>query len=103
MPEMHECCYLRYVRDAGGLYIADEVQIGCGRIGTHWWGFQAYSTDLVPDIVTIGKPIGNGHPLAALITRPEIAQKFADTGIEYFNTACFKHIQCCVFRRLVWP
>jgi 4-aminobutyrate aminotransferase-like enzyme len=70
-------------RDAGGVCIADEVQIGMARVGTHFWGFEMH--DVVPDIVTMGKPLGSGHPLAAVITTPEIAHSFM-TGMEYFNT-----------------
>jgi 4-aminobutyrate aminotransferase-like enzyme len=72
-----------HVRREGGLCIADEVQVGFGRVGTHWWAFE--TQDVVPDIVTMGKPIGAGHPLAAVATRPEIAAAFAN-GMEYFNT-----------------
>ncbi|HEU5366821.1 MAG TPA: aminotransferase class III-fold pyridoxal phosphate-dependent enzyme, partial [Ktedonobacterales bacterium] len=61
----------RHVRGAGGVCIADEVQVGFGRVGTHFWGFETQG--VVPDIVTMGKPIGNGHPLAAVVTTPEIA------------------------------
>ena len=71
------------VRAAGGVCIADEVQHGFGRFGTHFWGFQSHG--VVPDIVTMGKPFGNGHPLAALVTTPEIAAAF-NNGMEYFNT-----------------
>ena len=71
------------VHAAGGLCIADEVQIGMGRVGEHFWGFELHG--VTPDIVTIGKPLGNGHPLAAVVTTPEIAQSFL-TGMEYFNT-----------------
>lgn len=71
------------VRTAGGLCIADEVQIGFGRVGSHLWGFELH--DVVPDIVTMGKPIGNGHPLGAVVTTPEVARSFV-TGMEYFNT-----------------
>lgn len=70
-------------RAAGGVCIADEVQIGMGRVGTHFWGFEMH--DVVPDIVTMGKPIGSGHPLAAVVTTPEIAHSFIN-GMEYFNT-----------------
>jgi 4-aminobutyrate aminotransferase-like enzyme len=70
------------VRDAGGLVIADEVQSGFCRTGL-WWGFA--HDDVVPDIVTLGKPMGAGHPLAAVVTTPEIAAKFA-TESSYFNT-----------------
>ena len=72
------------VHDAGGLCIADEIQTGFGRIGEHFWAFEAY--DVTPDIVTIGKPMGNGHPVAAVVTTREIAEKFAGSGVEYFNT-----------------
>ncbi|RZB40958.1 alanine--glyoxylate aminotransferase 2-like, partial [Asbolus verrucosus] len=59
------------VRAAGGVCIADEVQVGFGRLGKQWWGFQLH--DVVPDIVTMGKPMGNGHPVAAVVTTEEIA------------------------------
>ena len=75
-----------YVREAGGVCIADEVQVGFGRVGKHWWAFQLQGDDIIPDIVTLGKPMGNGHPVAAVVTTPEIAQSFANTGMEYFNT-----------------
>ncbi|HLP96521.1 MAG TPA: aminotransferase class III-fold pyridoxal phosphate-dependent enzyme [Saprospiraceae bacterium] len=74
---------VRQVRAAGGLYIADEVQTGCGRHGTHFWAFAEHG--VVPDIVTIGKPIGNGHPLGVVVTTRAIADAFAN-GMEYFNT-----------------
>jgi len=71
------------VRKAGGLIIADEVQPGFGRIGTHWWGHDKLG--FAPDIVTLGKPMGNGHPVAAVVTRPEILGAFQD-AFKYFNT-----------------
>jgi 4-aminobutyrate aminotransferase-like enzyme len=71
------------VRAAGGVCIADEVQIGLGRVGERFWGFELHG--VVPDIVTMGKPLGNGHPLAAVVTTPEIAESFHN-GMEYFNT-----------------
>ncbi len=71
------------VHEAGGLCIADEVQIGMGRVGEHFWGFELHG--VTPDIVTMGKPLGNGHPMAAVVTTPEIAQSFLN-GMEYFNT-----------------
>lgn len=73
----------RHVRAAGGVCIADEVQTGYGRIGTHFWGFE--SQGVVPDIVVLGKPIGNGYPIGAVITTPEIAASF-DNGMEFFST-----------------
>jgi len=71
------------VRRAGGLCIADEVQAGYGRVGPRFWGFAAGAA--VPDIVTIGKPMGNGHPLAAVVTTAEIAAAFSEKGY-YFST-----------------
>jgi 4-aminobutyrate aminotransferase-like enzyme/Ser/Thr protein kinase RdoA (MazF antagonist) len=73
----------RQVRAAGGVCIADEVQVGFGRLGTHFWGFETQG--VVPDIVVLGKPIGNGFPLAAVVTTPEIAASF-DNGMEFFST-----------------
>jgi 4-aminobutyrate aminotransferase-like enzyme/Ser/Thr protein kinase RdoA (MazF antagonist) len=81
------------VRAAGGVFIADEVQVGFGRVGTHFWGFE--SQDTVPDIVTLGKPIGNGHPMAAVVTTPEVAASFV-TGMEYFNTFGGNPVSCAV-------
>tara|TARA_B110000014_G_C20114974_1_gene588553 strand:- start:236 stop:1531 length:1296 start_codon:yes stop_codon:yes gene_type:complete len=71
------------VRESGGLNISDEVQIGFGRIGDHYWGFD--SQGVVPDIVTMGKSMGNGHPLSAVVTTREIADRF-NSGMEYFNS-----------------
>ncbi|MDQ0923736.1 4-aminobutyrate aminotransferase-like enzyme [Pseudarthrobacter sp. W1I19] len=71
------------VHAAGGLYIADEVQPGFGRTGAEWWGFQRHG--IVPDIVTIGKPMGNGIPVAAAIFKPELLVEFGK-NIRYFNT-----------------
>lgn len=84
---------IKHVKMSGGVCIADEVQVGFGRLGSHFWGFE--SQDVVPDIVTLGKPIGNGHPLAAVITTPEIARAF-DTGMEYFNTYGGNPVSCAV-------
>jgi 4-aminobutyrate aminotransferase-like enzyme len=71
------------VRAAGGLCVVDEVQTGFGRVGDAFWGFELHG--VVPDVVTLGKPIGNGHPLGAVVTTPEVAASFV-TGMEYFNT-----------------
>ncbi|MFH6942816.1 aminotransferase class III-fold pyridoxal phosphate-dependent enzyme [Flavobacterium sp. FlaQc-50] len=83
LPENYLKTAYQYVRAAGGICIADEVQVGFGRIGDHFWGFELQ--DVVPDIVVLGKPIGNGHPLAAVIVTNEIADAF-NNGLEYFNT-----------------
>ena len=81
------------VRKEGGLCISDEVQTGCGRIGKTFWGFQLHN--VVPDIVTIGKPLGNGHPLAAVACTQEVADKFAN-GMEYFNTFGGNPVSCAI-------
>ncbi|MBO3099439.1 aminotransferase class III-fold pyridoxal phosphate-dependent enzyme [Gelidibacter pelagius] len=81
------------VRAAGGLCISDEVQTGCGRMGKTFWGFQLHN--VVPDIVTIGKPLGNGHPLAAVACTREVADKFAN-GMEYFNTFGGNPVSCAI-------
>jgi 4-aminobutyrate aminotransferase-like enzyme/Ser/Thr protein kinase RdoA (MazF antagonist) len=83
----------RQVRAAGGLYIADEVQTGCGRQGVHFWAFQEHG--VVPDIVTVGKPIGNGHPLGVVVTTKAIADAFAN-GMEYFNTFGGNPVSCAM-------
>ncbi|AUZ04913.1 class 3 aminotransferase [Vitreoscilla sp. C1] len=70
-------------REAGLLIIADEVQAGFGRLGSDWWGFV--SAGFKPDIVTMGKPMGNGYPLAGVVAKGDLVQTFADTG-RYFNT-----------------
>jgi 4-aminobutyrate aminotransferase-like enzyme/Ser/Thr protein kinase RdoA (MazF antagonist) len=79
------------VRAAGGVCIADEVQVGFGRLGTHFWGFETQNA--VPDIVVLGKPIGNGFPLAAVITTEKIARSF-DNGMEFFSTFGGNPVAC---------
>ncbi|MAJ46528.1 MAG: hypothetical protein CBC35_04385 [Planctomycetes bacterium TMED75] len=87
--------YLRaafdHVHKAGGLAIADEVQVGFGRVGEAFWGFQLH--DVVPDIVVMGKPIGNGHPLGAVVTTRRIAEAF-DNGMEFFSTFGGNPVSC---------
>ena len=80
------------VRENGGLLIADEVQVGFGRVGTHMWAFE--DTGVVPDIVVMGKPIGNGHPMAAVFTTPEIASSFG--GMEFFSTFGGNPVSCAI-------
>lgn len=92
---------IKYVHEAGGLFIADEVQVGFGRVGKHWWGFQLHGDDIVPDIVTVGKPMGNGHPVAAVITTVEISKSFKATGIEYFNTYGGNPVSCAVAKAVM--
>ncbi len=81
------------VKKDGGLCIADEIQIGFGRMGSHFWGFESES--VVPDIVTMGKSMGNGHPLSAVVTTKEIADKF-NNGMEYFNSFGGNSVSCAV-------
>ena len=73
--------------------MADEVQVGFGRVGSHIWGFELQG--VIPDIVTLGKPIGNGHPLGAVITTKEIADAF-NNGMEYFNTFGGNPVSCAI-------
>ena len=93
LPDGYLDAAFQHVRAAGGVCIADEVQIGFGRVGTHFWGFQTQG--VIPDIVTMGKPIGNGHPLAAVVTTAAIAQSFHN-GMEYFNTFGGNPVSCAV-------
>ncbi|KAI4460257.1 ethanolamine-phosphate phospho-lyase [Holotrichia oblita] len=86
----------QHVRKAGGVCIADEVQVGFGRVGKFWWGFQLQGEDVIPDIVTMGKPMGNGHPVAAVITTKAISESFRKTGVEYFNTYGGNPVSCAV-------
>ncbi|MCR8932240.1 MULTISPECIES: aspartate aminotransferase family protein [unclassified Pseudomonas] len=79
------------IRAEGGIYIADEVQSGFARTGSAMWGFQRHG--LTPDIVTIGKPMGNGHPIAGLVAKPEVLQAFGDEA-RYFNTFGGNPVSC---------
>lgn len=83
----------KYVQDAGGICIADEVQTGFGRMGKSFWAFELY--DVKPDIMTMGKPAGNGHPLAVVACTKEIADQF-NTGMEYFNTFGGNPVSCAI-------
>ncbi len=84
LPQGYLTAAFAKTRAAGGVCISDEVQTGLGRVGSHWWAFETQG--VLPDIVTIGKPLGNGHPLAAVVCTRAIAEAFAKTGMEYFNT-----------------
>jgi 4-aminobutyrate aminotransferase-like enzyme len=79
------------IRAAGGLFVADEVQPGFGRTGRNFWGYEI--DDVIPDIVTMGKPMGNGHPLAATITRSDLVDKFSQHA-HYFNTFGGNPVSC---------
>ena len=93
LPDGYLKTAFAHVRRAGGVCIADEVQVGFGRAGTHFWAFE--TQQVVPDIVTLGKPMGNGHPVAAVVTTPEIAAAFHN-GMEYFNTYGGNPVSCAV-------
>jgi 4-aminobutyrate aminotransferase-like enzyme len=79
------------VRAAGGVYIADEVQGGFGRTGRHWWSHQWYGP--TPDIVTMGKPMGNGHPISGVVARADLIDAFGDWAM-YFNTFAGNPVSC---------
>jgi 4-aminobutyrate aminotransferase-like enzyme/Ser/Thr protein kinase RdoA (MazF antagonist) len=83
----------KYIRSQGGVCIADEVQIGFGRVGTHFWGYEQH--EVVPDIVILGKPIGNGHPMAAVVCTSEIAEAF-DNGMEFFSSFGGNPVSCVI-------
>ncbi len=93
MPEGYLEEVYKLIRAEGGLCVADEVQVGFGRIGSHWWAFETQG--VTPDVVTMGKPIGNGHPMAALVTTREVAASF-NNGMEYFNTFGGNPVSCAV-------
>jgi 4-aminobutyrate aminotransferase-like enzyme/Ser/Thr protein kinase RdoA (MazF antagonist) len=93
LPDGYLAAVYAAVRAVGGVCIADEVQVGFGRVGSHFWGFETQG--VVPDIVTLGKPIGNGHPLGAVVTTPAIADAFAN-GMEYFNTFGGNPVSCAI-------
>ncbi|MBK7407760.1 MAG: aminotransferase class III-fold pyridoxal phosphate-dependent enzyme [Saprospirales bacterium] len=98
LPEGYLKEAYRHIRAAGGLCIADEVQTGFGRVGDAFWGFELQG--VLPDIVTMGKPIGNGHPLGAVVTTPEVAEAFAN-GMEYFNTFGGNPVSCAIGREVL--
>jgi 4-aminobutyrate aminotransferase-like enzyme/Ser/Thr protein kinase RdoA (MazF antagonist) len=88
----------RHVRAAGGVCIADEVQTGFARLGTHFWGFETQG--VVPEVVVLGKPIGNGFPLGAVVTTREIAAAF-DNGMEFFSTFGGNPVACAAGRAVL--
>jgi 4-aminobutyrate aminotransferase-like enzyme/Ser/Thr protein kinase RdoA (MazF antagonist) len=82
------------VRANGGVCILDEVQVGFGRIGSHFWAFEHFG--VTPDIVVMGKPIGNGHPMAAVACTPAVAAAFEATGLEFFATFGGNPVSCAI-------
>jgi 4-aminobutyrate aminotransferase-like enzyme len=93
LPDRYLASVYAIVRAAGGVCIADEVQTAYGRMGSHCYAFEAQH--VVPDIVVLGKPIGNGHPLGAVVTTKEIAKSF-DNGMEFFSTFGGNTVSCAV-------
>lgn len=90
-PTGYLCAATEIIHSAGGLLIADEVQAGFGRLGSSFWGFERHGVE--PDMVTIGKPMGNGYPVSAMITRSDILGSFAEKA-SYFNTFGGSHAAC---------
>lgn len=93
LPALYIQQIYKDVRAIGGVCVADEVQVGLGRVGTHFYGFETHG--VIPDIVTLGKPLGNGHPLAAVVTTREIAESFHN-GMEYFNSFGGNPVSCAM-------
>ena len=97
LPSGYLAAAFKHVRNAGGLCVADEVQVGFGRVGDSFWGFELDAADggemVVPDIVVMGKPIGNGHPMGAVVTTRAIADAFAN-GMEFFSTFGGNPVSC---------
>ena len=83
----------KMVRDNNGVCIADEVQVGFGRMGESFWGFE--TQNIVPDIVTLGKSIGNGHPLSVVVTSEDLSNQF-NNGMEYFNSFGGNPVSCAI-------
>ena len=97
-PRGYLAAAFEHIRAAGGVCIADEVQVGFGRVGHAFWGFDLQG--VVPDIVTLGKPMGNGHPVAAVVTTRAIADSFAN-GMEYFSTFGGNPVSCAAARAVL--
>ena len=81
------------IRKQGGVCISDEVQTGFGRLGSHFWGYEIHN--VIPDIVVLGKPIGNGHPMAAVVCTEEIASSF-ENGMEFFSSFGGNPVSCAI-------
>jgi len=91
LPPGYLAAVFESVRKAGGLCVSDEIQVGLGRLGSGLWGFARHGA--MPDVVTLGKPLGNGMPLAAVVTTRQIAAAF-DNGARYFNTFAGNPVSC---------
>ncbi len=93
LPKSYLKKVYKMVRAAGGLCVADEVQVGFGRVGSHFWAFEMQGA--VPDMVVIGKPMGNGHPMAAVITTTAVATAF-NNGMEFFSSFGGNPVTCAI-------
>ena len=93
LPKNYLKQVFKIIKKRNALCIVDEVQTGFGRVGDYFWGFEEHG--ILPDIVTLGKPMGNGHPIAAVITSKHIAKKF-NNGMEYFNSFGGNPVSCSV-------
>lgn len=93
-PEGYLKQVYQHIRAAGGVCVADEVQVGFGRVGKKFWAFELH--DVEPDMITIGKPMGNGHPVSAVVCTKEISDAFAATTVPYFNTFGGNPVSCAV-------
>ena len=93
MPQGYLQEVYQFIRSQGGICISDEVQTGFGRLGTHFWAYEA--STVVPDVVVLGKPIGNGHPMAAVVCTEEIADSFAN-GMEFFSSFGGNPVSCAI-------
>ena len=93
LPQNYLASIFPKIKAAGGVCIVDEVQVGFGRLGSWFWGFEML--ELTPDIVILGKPIGNGHPMAAVVCTEEIANSF-NNGMEFFSSFGGNPISCII-------
>ncbi len=98
LPAPYAVAISEHVREQGGFIIADEVQTGFGRTGDHFWGFERLG--ISPDMVVLGKPMGNGHPLSAVVCTEEIAEQFAN-GMEYFSSFAGNPVSCEIGRAVL--
>ena len=98
LPDNYLSSIYKIIHREGGLCIADEVQVGFGRLGEKFWGFELQ--EVTPDIVVLGKPMGNGHPLAAVVCTEDVASAFAN-GMEYFNTFGGNPVSCAIGKEVL--
>lgn len=93
LPEGFMAKAVSVIKANGGVFIADEVQAGFGRSGKHWWAHQKYG--VVPDIITMGKPMGNGHPIGGVVATGDLIDQFGESSM-YFNTFGGNPVSCAV-------